>query len=67
MTQMLNSVAIRRIACPICKAPPGSPCSEPASGVRRERHHRERSTAARREQTNPRSAARRVGDRFYKP
>lgn len=71
----LSSQEIRRAACPVCAAPPGSPCTEPATRARREQHHKERVTAARRSASTERQSRfagddavrRRVADRFYRP
>ncbi len=47
----LTSEDIRRVACPICEAPSGSPCTEFANYAaprEREHHHKERVAAVRR-------------------
>ncbi len=64
---------IRRVACPLCKAPPGSPCTDPANRSRREHHHTARAAAARRLASMERQSSvegairRRVAERFYRP
>jgi len=69
----LTTEEIRRVACPLCKAPPGSGCTEPASSARRAHHHKERVTAARRLASQQRQSGvegvirRRVADIFYRP
>jgi hypothetical protein len=70
----LSGEEIRRVACPVCKAPPGSPCTEPANGARREHHHLDRVAVARMAGSQQRSVQRaldakrrRVAERFYRP
>ncbi len=71
----LTSEETRRVACPVCSAPPGSPCSDQTSGARREHHHAERVIAARRSATVQRTSGgivaeairRRVANKLLKP
>ncbi len=71
----LSREETRRVSCPECNAVPGSPCSEPASGSRREHHHASRVTAARRFATRQRTGGgaaanairQRVADRMFRP
>jgi hypothetical protein len=72
--RILTREEIRQVACPVCKAPPGSQCTEPSTGARRENHHKERVTAARRAASTERQSRdasdavrRRVADRWLRP
>lgn len=69
--RILTGEEIRCVSCPVCKAPPGNPCTDPATRERRAHHHRERVTAARTEQRSVRRALdakrQRVADRMFRP
>lgn len=67
----LTSEEIRRVSCPVCEAPTGSPCSEPVTGARLGHHHLDQVALARSQQRRSDYAdnakRQRVADRMYRP
>jgi hypothetical protein len=73
-THTLTTAEIRRVACPVCRVPPESPCQEPATGSQREHHHLNRAAVARNQKHRKPSgddrldaARRRVAARMFRP
>jgi hypothetical protein len=72
-TRTLTTEEIRRVSCPLCKAPAGSPCTEPATDAPRDRHHLDRVAVAKmatqieRPSRRPDALRRRLGMSFYRP
>lgn len=71
----LSADEIRRVACPMCGAPAGSPCVVPIIETPREHHHKERVDLARKGNSRQRQAVdyaldakrRQVTNRMFRP